>query len=344
MAVMMATKILSPNLWGWLADHTGKRMAIVRLGSLLAVLCFAGVFLSQDYPWLIVVMFLFSFFWNAALPQFEVVTLIHLGDQHHRYSSIRLWGSVGFIAAVGGVSVLLDQLGMELLPVVLISLFLAIWLSSLWISDKQERPSLAEKQPWKRLLAQKGLVPLFVACFLMQVGHGAYYSFYTLYMEAQGYSHFIIGQLWIWGVVAEVGVFVIMHRLLPRFSVEQLFGFSLATAAVRWLLIALFPQFLWLMLVSQIMHAVTFGIYHATAIALIHKYFPSSHGGQGQALYSSISFGAGGAIGAIFSGMLWEPWGGSNVFLLASAISLIAWLMYRMTGLVGNMLQKNRIL
>ena len=36
----------------------------------------------------------------AALPdiaQFDTLTLQYLGENHHRYSSIRVWGSIGFI-------------------------------------------------------------------------------------------------------------------------------------------------------------------------------------------------------------------------------------------------------
>ena len=41
MAVLMATKIVAPNIWGWIADHTGRRMAIVRSASLISFLVFA---------------------------------------------------------------------------------------------------------------------------------------------------------------------------------------------------------------------------------------------------------------------------------------------------------------
>ena len=52
--------------------------------------------------------------------------------------------------------------------------------------------------------------------------------------------------------------------------------------------------------------------------------------GRAQALYSSVSFGVGGALGAWISGLLWEPMGGTLVFALAGAASLagavVAWL------------------
>ena len=36
LAILMATKFVAPNVWGWIADHRGRRMAIVRLASVIA--------------------------------------------------------------------------------------------------------------------------------------------------------------------------------------------------------------------------------------------------------------------------------------------------------------------
>ena len=55
-AILMATKIVAPNLWGWIADHTGHRMQIVRIASLLATVAFAGVFLGSSFWWLALVL------------------------------------------------------------------------------------------------------------------------------------------------------------------------------------------------------------------------------------------------------------------------------------------------
>ena len=134
MAIPTATKIVAPYIWGWLGDHIGKRMAIVRTGSLLAFLTFLLVFWLTDYGGLALAMSLFSFFWNAALPQFEATTLNHLGAQTHRYSSIRLWGSIGFIVAVAGLGALFEQAGTALLPTVLLGLLAAPSAAGGWLA------------------------------------------------------------------------------------------------------------------------------------------------------------------------------------------------------------------
>jgi len=324
MAIIMATKIISPNIWGVIADRTGRRMAIVRLGSFLAVISFAGVLMSNTYWWLVSVMVAFSFFWNAALPQFEATTFNHLGHDTHHYSSIRLWGSIGFIITVVVLGPILDEHGAGILPYFLIGLFAGIWLSSLTVPESTvQHHSVEDVHLWS-LLKTPTVMALLIVCFLMQMSHGAYYTFYTIYLSEFGYSNSVIGQLWALGVVAEVVVFLFMHKLEPKFGLLFLLQISLVLAAVRWLLIGFFVQNLFVLILAQVLHAASFGVYHAVAIQLIHRFFVGRNQGIGQALYSSLSFGAGGAMGSYISGLMWEGLGPTMTFLIASGMALLS--------------------
>ena len=324
MAIIMATKIVSPNIWGWIADHTGKRMAIVRLGGLLSAIAFAGVFVSQEYWWLIIVMMVFSFFWNATLPQFEATTFSHLGEHTHRYSSVRLWGSIGFMVAVWIIGQQLEGSKISYLPMILMGLFVTIWASSLIVPEEAAGHLHLHGEPIKDVLKRPEVVGLLIICFLMQLGHGPYYTFYSIYMQDHGYSLSFIGFLWALGVLAEVLIFMRMHKLVPRFGLKRLLVVSLLIASARWVIIALFPASMPLMVIAQIFHAASFGLYHAVAIQLIHQYFVGKNQGKGQALYSSVSFGAGGAIGSLYAGYTWEYFGTTTTFMIAAGVSLIA--------------------
>ena len=324
MAIIMATKIISPNIWGWVADHTGKRMAIVRLGGLLSVIAFAGVFISQQYWWLLAVMMLFSFFWNATLPQLEAATFTHLGEQTDRYSSVRLWGSFGFIVAVWIIGQQLDGSKISYLPMILMGIFISIWASSLIVPEEAAGHLRLTDDTLRTVLKRPEVMGLLAICFLMQMGHGPYYTFYSIYMQDYDYSLSAIGYLWALSVVAEVLIFMRMHKLVPRFGLKRLLIVSLILASCRWLIIALFPMSLPLMIFAQILHAASFGVYHAVAIQFIHHYFVGQHQGKGQALYSSISFGAGGASGSLYAAYTWDSFGATTTFFSASAVSMIA--------------------
>jgi PPP family 3-phenylpropionic acid transporter len=323
-AILMATKIIAPYVWGWIADHTGRRIAIVRIASLLAALAFAGVFAGTGYWWLAAVMSAFSFFWNASLPQLEATTMNHLGSETRHYSRIRLWGSVGFILTVAGLGPVLDRYGAGSLPAILLALFIAIWLSSLAVPESAAGRLIQEQKSLRTLIRQPVVVSFFGVCFLMQASHGPYYTFFSIYLESFGYSRTSIGQLWALGVFAEIGVFLLIPRLLPRFGTRQLLLLAASLTTLRWLLIAVFPAYPGMIGLAQTLHAASFGLYHAVSIYLVHRLFTGTHQGRGQALYSSLSFGAGGAVGSLASGYLWKGVGPEAMFLLAAVASFTA--------------------
>jgi len=323
MAVVMATKIIAPNIWGWIADHTGKRMMIVRIGSLLACIFFAGVFWSESYLWIALVMAVFSFFWNATLPQFEATTFNYLHGQTHRYSSVRLWGSIGFVLAALLIGYLLESSSASIVPIAMLAMFILIWLTSLVVPERSAGHLPLDEDSIFKVIKRPEVASLIVVVFLMQLSHGPYYTFYSIYLEQHGYSKIIIGGLWALGVIAEVGVFLVMHRLILTFGLRRMLMLSLLVASARWLLLGSFVESFSVMLLIQLGHAATFGIFHAVSIQYIHHYFRGRHQGRGQALYSSMSFGAGGAIGALMSGYTWEL-GATTTFFIAAVTSTLA--------------------
>lgn len=323
-AILAATKIVAPNIWGWWADRRGEHLSIVRFASLASIIAFAGVFIGSGYWWLALVIALFSFFWNASLPQFEAVTLNHLGDKVERYSSIRLWGSVGFIVTVAILGPMLELYSVSLVPVALMILMVGIWASSLSVPAVPDPEHNHAHLSLKNVLRRPVVVALLAVAFLNQAAHGTYYTFYTLYMESFGYGKGLIGLLWAVGVGVEVGIFMVMSRWMVRFGERKLLLISLLLAVVRWIMIALFPESLWLMFVVQSFHAASFGVIHAVSIHMVHNLFQGKLQGRGQALYSSLSFGAGGVFGSLLGGIVWTAMGSSAIFMLSTLLTMLA--------------------
>ena len=90
---------------------------------------------------------------------------------------------------------------------------------------------------------------------------------------------------------------------------------------MRWLLIGLWPERVGVLVAAQVLHAASFGVFHAVAMQFVHRFFAGRHHGRGQALYSSTSFGAGGALGALLAGYAWDPFGPEVVFLGAAVMA-----------------------
>lgn len=325
MAIIPATKIFAPYLWGWLADHTRRPITIIRLANLFSVVAFAGVFVDTTFIWLALVMLMFSFFWNSSLPLFEAMTLNHLGDDQHKYSVVRLWGSLGFIMMVVLLGEYFDITSIDRAPFVIAALLAGIWLASLIVPERLSGQH-GSQEPIIQVIRQPVVLAFLLVCFLMLVSHGPYYTFYSIYLETHGYSRGMIGLLWAIGVMAEVIVFLMMHRVLLRVDLRRLLLITFALTAARWVLIGYFIDNLSVLFFAQLFHAFSFGVFHAVSISLVHRFFIGRHQGRGQALYASLSFGAGGAVGSLVSGILWDQIAHAALFTLAAIVAGVAWM------------------
>ncbi len=328
MAIVMASKVIAPYFLGWLADHTQKRLIIIQLSSVFTVLVFAGVFIEQSFWWLALIMAVFGFFWNASLPLFESLALNHLQGDVNRYSHIRLWGSVGFIVLVVLIPLFINPgdntTGISSLPALLLLLLMLTGLTTLLITDKGTVVVVHSAQRISQLIKSPLVFAFLFACSLQSISHGAYYTFFSIYLEEHDYSRMMTGWMWGLGVIAEVLLFIIMHRLLNRFGACYLFNLALFVTAVRWVVLALWVDSLALLIVAQCFHAASFGLFHASAIDLIHRLFPGKFQARGQALYAGLSFGLGGAIGNLMSGYSWELLGSTWTFLASAMIALLS--------------------
>lgn len=327
-AIPMLMRCIAPNLWAWLADRTQQRLAIVRFAAVCTMLSFALIFVGQSFAWMALIMVLHAFFWHAILAQFEVITLAHLDTQSERYSQLRLWGSVGFMLVVIGFGYLFDQVGLNYYPWAILAVMSGIVLSSFWVPAQpvrvQTHTALAPRVNQSPDKTQMLPIIVFLACVtLMQLSHGPYYTFLTLYLIDLDYSRRVIGWLWALGVLAEIGLFVIMPWLLRRVCLKCIILVSVCLAVLRWWLLGFYADTLWLLLFVQVLHAATFGSFHAAAIHFVQRYFSAHKQGQGQGLYVSFS-GVGGALGALYAGYTWQTLGASMTFTLASAAALVA--------------------
>lgn len=339
-AFLVGTKIIAPNLWGWIADHSRKSLRIIRWTSFLAALLFAGFFAAKGYAQFAVITIAFGFFWNAPLPLYEAATLAHLHDDAYRYSKIRLWGSMGFIVAVSAVGKLLDSQPIALIPICITGLLALSWLSALATPEVVVTAHENEPVTIASILKKPEVIAFLLVYVLIQMGHAPYYVFYSLYLKDHLYTTASTGLLWSLGVVAEIFLFVMMKRLLLRFSLRGILLTSLAFSTVRWLIIGAFADKPLLLIVAQLLHAASFGGTHIAAIHFVHHYFDRQHQSKGQALYHSLSFGLGGMLGSLAGGYYWDMLGSHVVYAAAALCCGLAFLMTFLWVGRGNCLLK----
>lgn len=336
LAMPQLARVFAPALWGWLADawgarHPGVRRAIVVISSVAVLGGLASLYAVQGVAGAAAVMFAMGVLSAGALPLVEAITLSTLAGRTGQYGPIRLWGSIGFILGVLGTGAWLDAHAprtvlnvVVLLSVLALVAAFALPRGSVTQAAHGEPPRLAS------VLARGDVRAFFGACICMSLAHGAMYAFFSIFLEQSGYSKTLIGALWTAGVVAEIAFFLYLPQVLRQVSLRALLIASFACAVVRFLAIGWGVEWLALIAAAQLLHAATFGAFHAASVAAVHRLFPGRLEGRGQALYSSLTYGLGGALGTLLAGWTWEVLGAAPSFAVSALFGalggvLIAW-------------------
>jgi len=327
MSISPVMRMVAPNIWGWLADHTGKRLLVVQMAATLSAVFYLGVFVTTSFWGLFLVLSLMNFFWSASMPLVEATTLSYLGKNTAHYGRIRSWGSIGFIMAVVGLGFAFDYIAIAWLLWAGLVCEIGILIFARQIPKTEVLAHHTDHQPIRQIVMQSKVLALLGACFLMSVAHGPYYTFFSIYLVEHGYTKTAVGALWALGVICEIGVFFLMPALVKRFGFTRILLISFSAAVLRFMLIGWTVDVVGLLLFAQVLHALTFGAYHAASVGLVHEFFKGRHQSKGQALFGSFTYGAGGVLGGLASGPIWQHWGASALYTFSAAMALFGLLL-----------------
>ncbi len=323
MSLFQISRIFAPNFWGWLADHTGKRAQWIKLTSFLGLCGFMAVFWAHGFFWLFFVMAALSLFTSSTLPLAESLTLAHLATTNGHYSRIRMWGSLGFIVASVVLGFVIDVSGIKSVLWFLLLVQMTLFALSYTLPDPKLVAHENDHFSIWQVIKHPNVIALLIGCSLMVTAHGVLYNFYSIYLSQHGYSKGTIGLLWAVGVVCEIGIFMLMPKIMNRYSLKTILIISLALAVLRFSLIGVAIDHLWLLILAQSLHAATFGSFHAASVEVITQFFKGRHQAKGQAIYNSVAYGIGGTIGGISGGYALQYLGGQQTFMLAAIFPLI---------------------
>lgn len=333
-AVQSVTRVVAPYAWGWISDHTGQRARLLRIASALACACALGLLLTPHWiaPGLgYVGMVLFLMFLNtsAMMPMAEAALAQRVSTAHGldvgRYGRTRVWGSVGFIVTVVVFGFWFEGQGLGWFAPGAVAILLLLVVACARLPADETPLAGEEAAPLLGpVLARPAVRWFFASVFLMILAHIALYAFFSLHLDALGYSKRIVGVLWAVSVVAEIGWFVWQGRWLRQWPLTTWLALACGVAALRFGITAALATSLVALVIAQAAHALTFAAHHTVCIALINQYFPGRLRGRGQALYTVIGYGIPGVLGGVAGGALSEAAGFASVFWAAAASALLA--------------------
>ncbi|OFA00883.1 MFS transporter [Duganella sp. HH101] len=333
MSMIQVLRIVGPNVWGYVADHYDRRVLVLRMAGFAALLGFSGFLFGSTFTHFMLAMIVLNLFTSGQAPICEALMLSEMRGDLTFYGRIRMWGSIGFIVSVTLAAYALEHYGIVSLPWVAAALLVLTIAAAFRLKDVPRRQHKTAPPPLMSLLRRREVIAFFASTALMVSAHTSLYTFYSLYLERNGYSKTVIGGMWSLGVLAEVLLFYYQAPLFRRWGAKVMMYVTLAVALVRFLMIGFGPQVVWLLVVAQIMHAATFALHHSSCVMTLQRWFSGPLQARGQALYMSISYGVGGSLGGLFLAQWWERAGPQSVYYVAAGLvlcsSLAAVLSYR---------------
>jgi len=197
---------------------------------------------------------------------------------------------------------------------------------SVWLLPdlKEATPTLEQKVAVWPVLTQAPVMWFFITAFFHVLSHIGIYVFFSLYLDSLGYSKVWIGLLWAVSVVVEIGWFFTQAKWMPRLPLTGWLVVCSGAMALRMGLTAQWANVLWVLLIAQALHALTFAANHTVCIALLSHHFPGRLRGRGQALYTVIAYGFPGVLGGLAGGLLSERFGLQSVYWLSLITALMA--------------------
>jgi len=324
MSMIQVLRIVGPNVWGYVADHYDRRVLVLRLAGFAALAGFSGFFFGGTFGHFMLAMIVLNLFTSGQAPICEALMLSEMKGDLTYYGRIRMWGSIGFIVAVTLASLALERHGIVTLPWVAAALLVFTIAAAFRLRDVPRRTHKEAPPPLTALLRRREVIAFFSSTALMVAAHTSLYTFYSLYLEREGYSKTVIGAMWSLGVLAEVLLFYFQAPLFNRWGAMRMMYLALGLSVLRFVMIGAGSHVLWLLIAAQLMHAATFALHHSSSVMTLQRWFSGPLQARGQALYMSISYGVGGSLGGLFLAQWWERAGAESVYYVAAALALLS--------------------
>jgi len=318
--LLALAKVIAPPWIGHALDRQPEVRIhrFIMLASCMAAITAVAIGLVVNLYLLAMMILLFGIFWATVLPLTDGLSVSVSESKAADYGRLRTWGSIGFIITSLAGGIWLVGPNMAAFPVVLAILMLVLVFAAQGFPRIEPPP---DSDSGRQAFSYPFYLLLTIA-LIMQISHGAYYGFFSLYLADAGFSGWQIGMYWGIGVMAEIVLMWRWSGRLQQASPTLVFSLCLLLAALRWLGTGLTTD-VFLLIGLQLLHAASFAAFHVAAIAWVKRLAPNSRHGAAQGLYSAAGFGLGSTIGIMACGLIADHMGYSVAFYVCAVVAML---------------------
>ena len=296
---------------GQLADRFMSSEKVLAVShAIAAIAMFTLAFTTTFWPFF-AIMLVYQLVFMPTLSLTNAIVFHHVTDAQKNFGKIRLWGTIGWIAASWPFYFLLGgKAGAELhaaLPSIfwvsgLVSFALAAFSVASLPATPPARAAGAPSAPLEaiRLLAIPAFLVLFIVTFLDAVVHQAYFQWTSPFLSNAGLAANWIMPAMSIGQIAEIATMAALGFVLARLGWRTTMAVGIAAHAARFFIYAL-GEPLWLIVGVNVVHGMAYAFFFAAVYIFVDEKFPKDARASAQTLFNLLILG----IGPFLGGLLW---------------------------------------
>lgn len=301
----------------------------------LKISVIAGILLALSYGItnnkiiLTLITFMFGLVYYTVAPFIESLASLFLKKEGIDYGKARTWGSVSFTLvgiAAGGIIGYVGSVALYYILIILLVLYVVFMflpqpkLVRTLTVNKSDNNNAGKLYSW--VLKDKNAILLILVVFLYQLSHTAYNNYNALYLESMNINaKWLSGLILNISVIAEILFFIFSKKIIGKIKPTQLLVFCGIGAIIRWLMLAIFHN-IYVFVVMQTFHAITFAVGHIAFILILNNRFNTEKIIDMQILYTAICYQLSMTIGLYIMGAIWDI-NSSLVFYVSAGIALV---------------------
>ena len=301
----------------------------------LKISVIAGILLALSYGItsnkiiLTLITFMFGLVYYTVAPFIESLASLFLKEEDIDYGKARTWGSVSFTLvgiAAGGIIGYAGSISLYYILIILLVLYMIFMflpqpkLVHTLSVNKGDNRNAGRLYSW--ILKDKNAILLILVIFLYQLSHTAYNNYNALYLESMNINaKWLSGLILNISVIAEILFFIFSKKIIGKIKPTQLLVFCGIGAIIRWLMLAIFHN-IYVFVVMQTFHAITFAVGHIAFILILNNRFNTEKIIDMQILYTAICYQLSMTIGLYIMGAIWDI-NSSLVFYVSAGIALV---------------------
>lgn len=310
--------IVAPFIAGQIADRYFASQKVI------AVLQLAGggllLFISRvtDYSTMMWMMLFYCLLYAPTLALTNSVAFINLKDSEKEFGIVRVWGTIGWIAAglvLMGWRHLAQAEGVLALrgDTLLLAGIFSIIMGFQGFSLPHTPPKKEGTKPWAfleaiRMMKDKNFLVFVIISFVVATELMFYYVLTAPFLTSDkiGLSSASVPGVMVIAQVAEIFVLaILLPYFISRIGIRNVLVLGVLAWPVRYIIFAI-GQPSWLVIASLSLHGFCFVFFFAAAFIYVDTVAPRDIRHSAQSLIMLVTYGIGNYIGSLFAGWIWD--------------------------------------